>query len=68
MTLRELAGIMNIADVSVASHTIPELYACNGRKLNMFDQDSDPILKRYGDRTVESLTNIAHTGDMIWIK
>lgn len=68
MTLRELVSVMNIADVAIASLKIHELYPCNDRKLNMFDLDNDPILARYGDREVIKLTNVAGTGDTIWIK
>ena len=66
MTLRELVGVMNIADVTVTSSEIPDLF--NLHRLYMFHQDSDPILVRYGDREVVKLTNIAKSGDTIWIR
>lgn len=66
MKLRELVVIMNINDVGVTSHTIRELF-CEV-KLNMLHLESDPILMKYGDYEVESLTNICKTGDLITIK
>ncbi len=68
MKLYELIQIMNIADVEVCSNNIPELYPGYHKKVDMFNQEKDPILKKYGDREVEKLTNIAKAGDVIWIK
>lgn len=68
MKLRELVGIMNIADVGVASNTIKALCPSFHKKINMFSLDSDPILEMYGDYEVCKLTNIAKTGDVVWIE
>ena len=66
MKLIELVEVMNIADVSVASKTIPGLLP--HQALDMFHLGSDPILRRYGDREVESVTDVCKLGITIWIK
>ena len=66
MKLLELVGLMNISEVGVASKTIPGLLP--EQKLDMFHLDADHILRRYGDREVESITNVANLGITIWIK
>lgn len=65
MKLKELVSIMNIADVCVTSTAIPGFYGV--KKIDMFHQESDPILKQYGEYEVRQLTNIAKSGDIIWI-
>ena len=65
MKLKELVGIMNIADVGVASTTIPGFYCI--KKIDMFHLKSDPVLEQYGEYEVRQLTNIAKSGDVIWI-
>lgn len=66
MKLMELVKVMNIADVHVASKSIYDLLP--ERPLDMFHQDRDPILRRYGDKEVESITNVCKLGVTIWIK
>lgn len=66
MKLMELVKVMNIADVSVASKSIRDLLP--EHPLDMFHQDRDPILRRYGDKEVESVTNVCKLGVTIWIK
>lgn len=66
MKLVEVVGVMNIADISVASKTIRELLP--ERPLDMFHRDDDPTLRRYGDAEVESITNVCNLGVTIWIK
>ena len=66
MKLRELVSIMNIANVGVASTSVPGFYGI--KKLNMFNLKSDPVLEEYGDYEVRQLTNIAMSGDVIWIE
>lgn len=68
MKLYELISIMNIADVEVCSLNIPELYPGYHKKVDMFNQEADQILLRYGIHEVEKLTNVAKAGDTIWIK
>lgn len=68
MKLYELIQIMNIADVEVCSTTIPELYGCYHKKVDMSHKQADLILQKYGDHEVEKLTNVAKAGDVIWIK
>lgn len=66
MKLRELVGVMNIADVTLASKSIAGLLP--GRALDMFRQAEDPLLRQYGEREVESITNVGKLGDTVWIK
>ena len=66
MKLIEVAKVMNIANVKVASKTIPELLP--ERALNMFRPDDDPLLRRYGEREVESITDVCKLGVTVWIK
>ena len=66
MKLKELVSIMNIADVGVVSTSIPGFWGV--KKLDMFNLKSCPVLKQYGEYEVEKLTNIAKSGDVIWIK
>ena len=66
MKLLELVSLMNIADVSLDSKTIPGLLP--GGPLDMFHKDADPLLRRYGEREVESITDVCHLGVTIWIK
>ena len=66
MKLMELVRVMNIADVSVASKSIRDLLP--ERPLDMFHQDRDLVLRRYGDKEVESITNVCKLGVTIWIK
>ena len=66
MTLRELVDVMNIADVTVTSYEISELFGLH--RLDMFHKDADPILRKYGSREVVALTNIGKAGDTIRIK
>ncbi len=66
MKLKELVNIMNIADVGLASTSIPGLLPA--KKIDMFHLDTDPLLVKHGEREVEKLTNIAKAGDCIWIK
>ncbi len=66
MKLLELVSLMNIAEVGVASKTIPGLLP--EQMLDMFHQDADRILRRYGDKEVESITNVCKLGVTIWIK
>lgn len=66
MKLIDLVRVMNIADVSLTSRKIPELYGLHA--LDMFNKDGDPLLVKYGDHEVESLTNVGHAGDVICIK
>ena len=66
MKLRELVSIMNIADVSIASTVIPSLLP--EKKIDMFHLDTDSLLEEYGNHEVDRLTNVAKTGECIWIK
>ena len=66
MKLLELVRLMNIAEVGVASKAIASLPP--KQMLDMFHLDADPILRRYGDKEVESITNVANLGVTIWIK
>ncbi len=66
MKLLELVRLMNIAEVGVASKTIPELLP--EQMLDMFHLDADCLLRRYGDKEVESITNVCKLGITIWIK
>lgn len=66
MKLLDLVNLMNIAKVGVASKTIPELLP--EKPLDMFNLDSDPILQRFANQEVESITNVANLGITIWIK
>lgn len=66
MKLNELVNVMNMAQLDVQSRTIDEL--ARPVALNMFAQDRDGILKTYGDREVEQVTNICKLGVTIWIK
>lgn len=66
MKLLELVSLMNIADVRVASKTIRALLP--ERHLDMFHQDTDPILRQYGEREVESITNVCKVALVVWIK
>ena len=66
MKLKELVSIMNIADVGVASTSIPGFGGI--KEVDMFHLKSCPVLKQYGEYEVEKLTNIAKAGDVIWIK
>lgn len=66
MKLLELVSLMNIAEVGVASQSIPGLLP--EQMLDMFHLDADPVLRRHGDREVESITNVAKLGVTIWIK
>ena len=66
MKLLDLVNLMNIAKVGVASKTIPELLP--EKPLDMFNLDSDPILQRFANQEVESITNVANLGITIWIR
>lgn len=66
MKLFELVDIMNIADVRVASKTIQGLLP--EQPLDMFHKDTDPLLQQYGEREVESITDVCKLGITIWIK
>ena len=66
MKLVEVVGVMNIADVRVASKTIRELLP--ERPLDMRHRDADPLLRQYGEREVESITDVCKLGVTIWIK
>ena len=66
MKLLDLVNLMNIAKVGVASKTIPELLP--EKPLDMINLDSDPILQRFANQEVESITNVANLGITIWIK
>lgn len=66
MKLLDLVNLMNIAKVGVASKTIPELLP--EKPLDIFNLDSDPILQRFANQEVESITNVANLGITIWIK
>lgn len=66
MKLLELVDVMNIADVRVASKTIRALLP--EQPLDMFHKDADPILRQYGEREVESITNVCKLALVIWIK
>jgi len=66
MKLFELVNIMNIADVRIASKTIQGLLP--EQPLDMFRTDTDPFLQLYGEREVESITNVCKLGITIWIK
>lgn len=66
MKFKELVAIMNIADVTVASESIPGLF--QRKRIDMFHLGADPLVAMYGECEVEKLTNIAKAGDTIWIK
>ena len=66
MTLKEIVKLMNMAQLDVSSKTIKDLWGTEA--INMFDQENDPILKKYGDCEVESITNVCKLGITIWIK
>ena len=66
MKLRELVGIMNIADVGVMSRSTA-VDIIGVQKIDMFDLANDPILRKHGDREVVTLTNVAKRGDVIEI-
>ena len=66
MKLLELVNVMNIADARVASKTIRALLP--EQPLDMFHKDADPILRQYGEREVESITDVCKLGVTIWIK
>ena len=66
MKLLELVGVMNIAEVGVASKTIPGLLP--EKMLDMFHLDADPLLRQYGEIEVESITNVCKLGVTVWIK
>lgn len=66
MKLFELVSNMNIADVRIASKTIRGLLP--EQSIDMFHTDTDPLLQQYGERKVESITNVCKLGITIWIK
>ena len=66
MKLLELVGVMNIAEVGVASKTIPGLLP--EQMLDMFHLDADPLLRQDGEIEVESITNVCKLGVTVWIK
>lgn len=66
MKLRELVDVMNIADVRVASTTIRGLLP--EQSLDMFHKDADPLLRQYGEREVDHITNVCKLALVVWIK
>lgn len=66
INLKDLVSLMNIYDVEVGSASIDSLIP--PRKLNMKSLETDPVMIQFGERKVESITNIAHLGITIWIE